>query len=799
MRITLSPVACIFFFFIFSIIQGQIPQPHQAESGLYGYISPQTKAYVIEPQFEYAFAFMPGGYAKVVINGKWGIINKRGEFLVAPQYNYLGWSDDPLWQQYQQNGIPDKQAMQHNSYDQLIGFLSKNQWGILHIGKGKVLIPANYDAITYPRAELVAVARFTQQDTLWGLRNIKNQEVLPTAYTLLQPTEQNKYWVVAQKQTNKQLRFGAINHKGQWIWHVEYTGLRFENGYWLVQQTDGNWKAYNTELRPCFAGSWQQIRILGPHHAAVQHQGRWGLYHADGHLLIDIQYRAIYPIDERRYRVAPFPTWIFIDTKTAKEYSRLAIDKAIPLHDYALIYQLDQRMGLLSTEGLPTTPPIYYQIKPAPLGLCIVRDSSGTYVMSSQWQALTPAVDSIHIDPQGWIMAQQQKYWAVYTPQGQQIIPFSATYRAITPFAYDRFAVRYDYGWGVVDRQNRWVIPAVFDSILAYHPPYWHVKSQSKQGLYHEAEQKWVIHPTADSLKLASRYLCFLHSHGRAYAIQLPEQQFLAHPYAYNRIGGSYYRIKQAQGEGVLHAKGFWVIDPKYEQIVSLSPAGIFTVYDKGRYALFDTTGRQLMPFRSFLALGSAHEEGLVPVLDGSGWGFISLMGNKRISTRYNAVKPFTEGMAAVKIGNRWGYIDAWENLQIQPLYEEAMPFENGYALVQQQGLWAILQKNGRLLTQARYDQIEPLPNGWWLIQRRGKKGILDAQGIERIPPQYDTLIFLNEYLLVVSQEGKWGLLRTDGFMLLPPMFDGYEYYPNSSIVAFIEQAQWQTLQLKGN
>lgn len=59
------------------------------KNGKYGYID-QDGGYIFEPNLHDAREFWSVGYAPVMINEKWGFIDKRGEFVVALQFEDVG-------------------------------------------------------------------------------------------------------------------------------------------------------------------------------------------------------------------------------------------------------------------------------------------------------------------------------------------------------------------------------------------------------------------------------------------------------------------------------------------------------------------------------------------------------------------------------------------------------------------------------------------------------------------------------------------------------------------------------------
>lgn len=70
-----------------------IPDKFRSDkNGLWGY---KTKETIIEPQFEIAEWFNAAGWASVRKDGKWGVIDTKGNWLIEPKYDYVSnYSED---------------------------------------------------------------------------------------------------------------------------------------------------------------------------------------------------------------------------------------------------------------------------------------------------------------------------------------------------------------------------------------------------------------------------------------------------------------------------------------------------------------------------------------------------------------------------------------------------------------------------------------------------------------------------------------------------------------------------------
>lgn len=88
-------------------------------------------------------------------NGKWGLLNNKGDVIIKPQYTKI----------------------EQNYQSSLINAAKENKWGILDSLENEVF-PIQYNQIKHFKNELIAL----QFNGFWGLRTIQNNEILPYEY-----------------------------------------------------------------------------------------------------------------------------------------------------------------------------------------------------------------------------------------------------------------------------------------------------------------------------------------------------------------------------------------------------------------------------------------------------------------------------------------------------------------------------------------------------------------------------------------------------------------------------------------
>lgn len=178
-------------------------------------------------------------------------------------------------------------------------------------------------------------------------------------------------------------------------------------------------------------------------------------------------------------------------------------------------------------------------------------------------------------------------------------------------------------------------------------------------------------------------------------------------------------------------------------------------------YALFDSSGKQLSPYKYQIA--NDFFEDLAAVSTNGKWGFIDRTGKEIIKCKYAEVQnfsenmcpvnkkgkwifinkknkqvikqsfqyafAFTEGLAAVKIYDKWGYINTEGEFVIPPKFESAYPFSEGLASVRSHNMWGYIGRNGRVYIDFNFDVAGPFKNNQAQVMINSRKLFIDKHG----------------------------------------------------------------------
>ena len=116
---------------------------------------------------------------------------------------------------------------------------------------------------------------------------------------------------------------------------------------------------------------------------------------------------------------------------------------------------------------------------------------------------------------------------------------------------------------------------------------------------------------------------------------------------------------------GYINRRGQMVIPPKWEG------AGPFRegLAQVGKAGWIDRRGRRVIPGVDFTSEGP-FSEGLAPMMQGSGYGFVDRKGKVAVRPVWSRVRQFVEGLAFVEENGKWGCIDPMGQIVVPAVWD---------------------------------------------------------------------------------------------------------------------------------
>jgi hypothetical protein len=706
--------------------------PKRSASGLYGYVNTQGE-FVIKPQFDQAMPFTDG-IARVKVRSHWRLISTKGKFVNKSLYEDI--SDF-------RNGV----------------------------------------AIIRKKEELSSTNAI-----LSGLVTIKGAEVIEPNYHYFTPASDLSIYIVGLKEKvpgkeEARVRFGVLDANGKTVIPVNFQAIREYNfKLFAVKNTNATWQVYTSEGLPVFAGTYTDIQEFDEQLATVKQNGKWGILHRNGDMVVKPLYKQIIKKGANSYDLVSFTQWKAVSRKKENLFTS-EYDNLQPLNNEIYSYQYTGKYGLLNEKGNKISEPLYDEITLFVKDLAVVKSGAAYGLISKRGELLVQAkYQAIVIDSSSNVVkAKEAGKWGIMNRSGKAITPF--IYEEIRLQPYGLFAVKQGSQWYLLDATGRVAGSSSYDDIYDFKGLYAIVKKQGQAGLIN-ARGSWAIEPMYDSLRMMSRQTVLYFSKGRSGIINLFTKQTVFSAENIEPLNASLYKTSFDGKTGMYDYRGYMVLSMEYDYISGVTKDSILTVEKDGKKGLMSLQGKTILnPSQLYQELHVMREE-RVGIKINNKYGFIDRNGKLRIANRYEGIGSFSENMVAVKIRGRWGFIDKAEELKVQCMYDEVQDFRKGTAPVKRDGKWGFVNKTGRETVRPQYESIQLLPTGRYRVTKDGKKGLVTEAGRELYITKFDLVEDLGNDLILLSRNGKFGLSDMNGLDVVPLIYD--HLYVDSSKNIFI-------------
>ena len=311
-------------------------------SNLSNLIKPEPKVVeydwevLVEPMFYYDYwsgtpDFNEQGLLVVQIedeNGKYGIIDKNGEFVLPPIYDEI-------------------QGLNITDVNDHVVAMQNNRQMIINIKKNMVVDTIRaYDDIRLISDELAIVAR----EGMYGLLNyIRDEELIPLKYTYLNNFGASGFFFAQLVRESAFSNMGVVNLEGQTIIPFEYDWIEYTPMGFVVMN-DNSASILDLNGQRIIPMEFQGIKVFSEEILLVQYGGLWGVMNRKGEWLVPNIYDHMqYIYGEDLISVITINgEWKEIDPRTWKE---VEIEKDNNVFEYIWEdeYGIDRTVGIKNT------------------------------------------------------------------------------------------------------------------------------------------------------------------------------------------------------------------------------------------------------------------------------------------------------------------------------------------------------------------------------------------------------------------------------------------------------------------
>ncbi len=279
-----------------------------------------TKSEDILPPIFQSFQYMDFGLFVFKLNGKWGVVDCNGNFVLANQYDGICKFDENLAIIKIKNNVTNKGEIDSTLY----GYINS---------EGRIVLPAEFSFIG-KRSENYSVVR-SGLDCTWGLFNRESQKFMmienasfigPCQNGLCRINYGGHFDRVTKKTDGG--KWGYINIEGKTILHATYDFIGQGNENYSVIRRNQSWGLFHLVthevkmvreascLGPCNEGLCR-INIGGTYDIKTKGiiGGKWGFFDPDNGIAIEPKYSMVMSFSDDMAAVKLDNGWGFINKR----------------------------------------------------------------------------------------------------------------------------------------------------------------------------------------------------------------------------------------------------------------------------------------------------------------------------------------------------------------------------------------------------------------------------------------------------------------------------------------------------
>ncbi|MFP4089564.1 MAG: WG repeat-containing protein [Cyclobacteriaceae bacterium] len=730
-----------------------------------------------------------------------GLFDEDGNTIIPISYEDLGWS-----------------GANPEVYHKVIGYREKGYWGLIDVKNQKVTSPVYHSLLPFhDKLILASRSKENSRKRVYGLINYKGKEELSFRYASLVP---NHKQLIASVANGQNISFGIIDDKGQAV-----VGFSYNKIFPLSARA---YAIYNQQHKLALASDrgkfltefiYDSVSTFNKNHLAIVFEnGKQGVIHEDGTVLVPADYQRVKIGEDGQISVLPFNQWYAM----SGEYKKLMTYTYEDMQPVGInLYQvkvghistfIDQDGHYLLSENT--------RVKRMENGFPIICKDGKLGVMSgaktdNNQLILDIAYDSIRVDGNFILAArmigEENASWSLFNNKGEKLSSYA--YQDMKPSSEGLFPVKRKNYWGYINQKGEEAIPCQYLSVSPFSQGRASVHFIDGQGII-DGLGNWMIKPfkyKGASLRLERIHddLYIFSTEARRYeparyglVNSFGREIFVGHCSLKNN-GNSVWETNEQGKVGLISYSGQRLLDTKYDSISGLQEGTVYTFLKEGHIGIMSREGKILVNLDNNFQELHPMSEHYLGVKINDKFGFVDTLGRLRIANRYDSITHFKSDMAAIKLMGRWGYINRSEVLAVQPHFDKVYPFSKGLAVVKKDGKYGMVNKKGETVVQLEYDNIRPAKEDRFIVEKyeNGQPklkhtGLVNEKGMTLIYPKYDSLEDLGNGYVIISRNGRFGLLTTSGRSTIPLSYDDIRYDPYNNVYLVLKKQGWKTLEI---
>ncbi len=683
------------------------------------------------------------------LEGLYGLKNDKGETVIPPLYEKLGWSDGT-----------------ESVHQGVIGVRENNLWGLISI-KNKPFTEIKYhslDCFSETSFKASVKGKFSNE-LFYGLLDKNGRITVSFNYSSIQVLS-DLYLV--SKFDSRDIKFGLISTEEEVQIQLKYQSITQDKNFYLGVSISGETDIY-TKKPKLITTNIDSIKY-NERGIKCYRQGFVGFYSFSGELVEDFIHKEIV-LSDGVLLPHSFARWdVFEGMEKVLSFEADSLHLAaeslwIAYNNGAQHFSLSDSLFRNNQYRIQTVLGDRFIVKNNQSGLWSVLGAGGREIVAGY--------DSI-IGNDNIYWGKNREGWTLLGRNGSRRLRVDDLRKGIG----GQFLCGNGKYWGIYNQYGLEATPLKYDSIIANKDNY-DIYYLNRWGIMN-TDGNWELRPEFTEVYSFKEY--YIGKVGYAYAYKVGEFTWKSTSKPIGLLRDTYLIFEDEEGnKGLLDKSLNMVVNPAYDSIHALG--NFFILKKNNKCIIVNEVGNRIVQEEEAIQEVKDLREDFFLIKKDNRWGFLDTQGRMRISNRYEEANVFSEGLAPIKLRGKWGFVDKEERLIIQPYYEEVSAFRNKISIVKigkRKGLidpagieiidinweeismtpngnfivkdrannYGLLSKEGHFLLRSGYQLIEDIAGGV-IVMKNGNKGVLEYSGKERFMIKYDEIKTTGKYVLL--------------------------------------------------
>lgn len=683
-------------------------------------------------------------YNVVTVNGKKGLKDEQGNFVISPKYDDIGWSDGS-----------------ETPADGVVGYQRSGDWGLISLNDQEITT-AKYDHLLPYRNEAIIASikgKFSQR-SFYGIINTKGKSIFEFKYYALKPA--NDY-LIALSKIDHQLVYGLIDASEQTILDFKYKTIELVSDHLVkAEQTYNKIHLFNTDTGQRLGEEFTSISKYNEQYSLLQTGFLVGLLDHNGRIVVSPKYEIIKKENRGNWIGKELTEWDVLDDSNT-------IINEINCRELTFVKGLlktstSEGERFLNRQFNNVTHELFDEVIDVTGSKVLFRNNYeyGVYDLNTETYLKNAKFDTAYVSGEfiyGAKTLHNKLKWALYDTFGVKRTYFD--YDVIRSRQDRLFAVNRRGHWGFIDRVGKEVIHCVYDQVAEFVDGLVVVKYHGQYGVI-DKKNEWVVLPQASEIEIVNDQL-YLSKEEQTTKLMSVAGELIY--FTDNEITLENNALREELSNG-------------RQQMISLE--GVYVGNNSARINTYEHI--------KYLA-----DEFMAVKINGK-YGFVDKNHQLRITNRYEDVGHYSSYGIPVMLLGKWGVINEQEAIVVQPIYDAISLPTNGVRIITAQNKKGLMTASGEVLIEPRFTDIEVLKNGEYLVNIDGKYGLIGQNGKQLINAKYDQLERLDSDLVIVKKRNSYGTITLNGVEAIPSLYDQIYYHKEWKLYFAKREGEWKSI-----